>query len=82
MEEILKKIFEDRKYEILYEEENNRTYASISIDKPLNNREKSLIDNEINKDMYQVNIDLGNNGQGVIEIHLKSPLEIALGDNK
>jgi type IV secretory pathway TraG/TraD family ATPase VirD4 len=82
VEEIFKKIFEDRKYEILYEEENNRTYASISIDKPLNNREKSLIDNEINKDMYQVNIDLGNNGQGVIEIHLKSPLEIALGDNK
>ena len=82
VEEIFKKIFEDRKYEILYEEENNRTYASISIDKSLNNREKSLIDNEINKDMYQVNIDLGNNGQGVIEIHLKSPLEIALGDNK
>lgn len=26
--------------------------------------------------MYQVNIDLGNNGKGVIEIHLKSPLEI------
>ena len=38
------------------------------------------IDNEINKDMYQVNIDLGNNGQGVIEIHLKSPLEMIYAD--
>jgi type IV secretion system protein VirD4 len=45
VEKIFKKIFEDRNYEIIYKEENERTYASISINKPLNNREMSLIKN-------------------------------------
>ena len=41
------------------------------------NKVKLLFDdNEINKDMYQVNINLENNGKGVIEIHFKSFLEL------
>ncbi|MEG1312645.1 MAG: hypothetical protein RSD47_11680, partial [Romboutsia sp.] len=68
--------FEDKEYKLEYKEENNRTYASISINQELNNRETLLIKNEINSDIYQVDIDLDDNGKRVIEIHFKSPFEL------
>ncbi|MEG2251084.1 MAG: type IV secretory system conjugative DNA transfer family protein, partial [Bacilli bacterium] len=76
IEELMKKVFEDKEYKLEYKEENNRTYASISINQELNNRETLLIKNEINSDIYQVDIDLDDNGKRVIEIHFKSPFEL------
>ena len=58
-----------------FKENNNRTYASFELSKPLNTKELTFIKGKINKDIYHIEIDNGNNTKSTIEIHLKSPLE-------
>ena len=58
-----------------YKERNTRTYASFELDKPLSNKELAFVKGKVNKEVFHINIDNGNNGNSVIEIHLKNPLE-------
>lgn len=58
-----------------FKENNNRTYASFELSKPLNTKELTFIKGKINKDVFHLEIDNGNNTKSTIEIHLKSPLE-------
>ena len=58
-----------------YKENNNRTYASFEVSEPLSTKETTFIKGKVNKEVYHVEIDTGNNGKSTIEIHLKNPLE-------
>ena len=73
--DIVEKIL--KKYECLleYQEINNKTFASITIDSKISQRDIKMINNKINKDVYVVNIDLNENGKSIVEIHIKNILE-------
>ena len=58
-----------------YKKENNRTYASFTLTKPLEQREQTMLKGRISSNMYHVSIDNGNNSKSIIEVHLKNPLE-------
>ncbi len=57
-----------------FKENNNRTYASFELSMPLNTKELTFIKGKINKEVYHLEIDNGNNTKSTIEIHLKNPL--------
>lgn len=58
-----------------FKENNNRTYAIFELSKPLNTKELTFIKGKINKEVFHLEIDNGNNTKSTIEIHLKNPLE-------
>lgn len=58
-----------------FKENNNRTYASFELSKPLNTKELTFIKGKINKEVFHLEIDNGNNTKSTIGIHLKNPLE-------
>ena len=58
-----------------YKKENNRTYASFTLTKPLEQREQTMLKGRISSNMYHDSIDNGNNSKFIIEVHLKNPLE-------
>lgn len=58
-----------------FKENNNRTYASFELSKPLNTKELTFIKGKINKEVFHLEIDNGNDTKSTIEIHLKNPLE-------
>ncbi len=58
-----------------FKENNNRIYASFELSKPLNTKELTFIKGKINKEVFHLEIDNGNNTKSTIEIHLKNPLE-------
>lgn len=58
-----------------YKENNNRTYASFELSKPLSVKDSTFIKSKINNEVFHLEIDNGNNSKTTIEIHLKSPLE-------
>ena len=58
-----------------FKENNNRTYASFELSKPLNTKELTFIKGKISKEVFHLEIDNGNNTKSTIEIHLKNPLE-------
>lgn len=72
---IVKDLLKDKLSLFEYKENNNRTYASFEIKEPLNTKEQIFLNGKINKEVFHVEIDNGNNGISTIEIHLKSPLE-------
>ncbi len=57
-----------------FRENNNRIYASFELSKPLTTKELTFIKGKINKEVYHLEIDNGNNTKSTIEIHLKNPL--------
>ena len=58
-----------------FKENNNRTFASFELKKPLNTKESIFLKGKINKEVYHLEIDNGDNTKSTIEIHLKNPLE-------
>ena len=58
-----------------YKENNNRTYASFELSKPLSVKDSTFIKSKINNEVFHLEIDNSNNSKTTIEIHLKSPLE-------
>ena len=58
-----------------FKENNNRTFASFELKEPLNTKESIFLKGKINKEVYHLEIDNGNNTKSTIEIHLKNPLE-------
>ena len=54
---------------------NNRTFASFELKEPLNTKESIFLKGKIDKEVYHLEIDNGNNTKSTIEIHLKNPLE-------
>ena len=58
-----------------FKENNNRTFASFELKEPLNTKESIFLKCKINKEVYHLEIDNGNNTKSTIEIHLKNPLE-------
>lgn len=49
-----------------YKENNNRTYASFEVSEPLSTKETTFIKGKVNKEVYHVEIDTGNNGKSTI----------------
>lgn len=45
------------------------------MDKLINTKELTFIKGKINKEVFHLEIDNGNNTKSTIEIHLKNPLE-------
>ena len=77
LEQIVKLVQEQLKDKITlfeFKENNNRTYASFELSNPLNTKELTFIKGKINKEVYHLEIDNGNNTKSTIEIHLKNPL--------
>ena len=58
-----------------FKENNNRTFASFELKEPLNTKESIFLKCKINKEVYHLEIDNGNNTKSTIEIHLKNSLE-------
>jgi len=58
-----------------FKENNNRTFASFELKEPLSTKESIFLKGKINKEVYHLEIDNGNNTKSTIEIHLKNPLE-------
>ena len=58
-----------------FKENNNRTFASFELKEPLNTKESIFLKGKIDKEVYHLEIDNGNNTKSTIEIHLKNPLE-------
>ena len=58
-----------------FKENNNRTFASFELKEPLNTKESIFLKCKINKEVYYLEIDNGNNTKSTIEIHLKNSLE-------
>lgn len=58
-----------------FKENNNRTFASFELKKPLSTKESIFLKGKINKEVYHLEIDNGNNTKSTIAIHLKNPLE-------
>ena len=73
--EIVQEQLKDKISLFEFKENNNRTYASFELSKPLNTKELTFIKGKINKEVYHIEIDNGNNTKSTIEIHLKNPLE-------
>ena len=61
-----------------FKENNNRTYASFELNKPLNIKELTFIKGKVNRELYHLEIDNGNETKSTIEVHLKNPLEQSL----
>lgn len=73
--DIINELLKDKIRLFEYKERNTRTHASFELDKPLSNKELSFVKGKVNKEVFHINIDNGNNSSSVIEIHLKNPLE-------
>ena len=73
--DIINELLKDKIRLFEYKERNTRTYASFELDKPLSNKELAFVKGKVNKEVFHINIDNGNNSSSVIEIHLKNPLE-------
>ena len=58
-----------------FKENNNRTFASFELKEPLSTKESIFLKEKINKEVYHLEINNGNNTKSIIEIHLKNPLE-------
>ena len=58
-----------------FKENNNLTFASFELKEPLSTKESIFLKVKINKEVYHLEIDNGNNTKSTIEIHLKNPLE-------
>ena len=58
-----------------FKENNNRTFASFELKEPLSTKESIFLKGKINKEVYHLEIDNGDNTKSTIEIHLKNPLE-------
>jgi hypothetical protein len=74
--EIVKNIVKEKLKLFEYKENNFRTYASFEISDKLSPKEKSLINARVNKEVFNIIINNGDetNSNTIIEIHLKSPL--------
>lgn len=58
-----------------FRENNNRAFASFELKEPLSAKKSIFLKGKINKEVYRLEIDNGNNTKSTIEIHLKNPLE-------
>ena len=65
-----------------YKEKNNRTYASITASRSLTTIEKTQIKAQIDSNFYHIEIDEGENGKNIIEVHLKNPFNLELDIEK
>lgn len=73
--EVVQEQLKDKILLMEYKENNNRTFASFELSKPLSTKELTFIKGKINKEVFHLEIDNGNSTKSTIEIHLKSPLE-------
>jgi len=72
--EIIQNLLKDKIRLFGYKENNNRTFASFETEK-LTTKEVTFIKGKVNKKVFHLEIDNGNNTKSTIEIHLKNPLE-------
>ena len=70
----VKEIIKDNIINFEYKTKNNRTFSVISLNKDINDMEKSLIKGQLNN-IYHIEISNNVDGKNVIEIHLKTPLD-------
>lgn len=71
----VKEIIKDNIINFEYKTKNNRTFSVISLNKDINDMEKSLIKGQLNNNIYHIEISNNVDGKNVIEIHLKTPLD-------
>lgn len=71
----IKDIIKDSVINFEYKTQNNRTYSVISLNKDISDMEKSLINGQLDNNVYHVEISNNQDGKNIIEIHLKNTLE-------
>lgn len=71
----VKDIIKDSVINFEYKTQNNRTYSVISLNKDISDMEKSLINGQLDNNVYHVEISNNQDGKNIIEIHLKNTLE-------
>ena len=73
--EVIQDLLKDKIDLFEYKENNNRTFASFEIKDKLTTKELTFIKGKVNKEVFHLEIDNGNNTKSTIEIHLKNLLE-------
>lgn len=73
--EVIQDLLKDKITLFEYKQNNNRTFASFELKENLNTKELTFIKGKVNKEIFHVEIDNGNNSKSTIEIHLKNPLD-------
>ncbi|MBQ9012355.1 MAG: type IV secretory system conjugative DNA transfer family protein, partial [Bacilli bacterium] len=73
--EVIQDLLKDKIKLFEYKENNNRTFANFEIKEKLTTKELTFIKGKVNKEVFHLEIDNGNNTKSTIEIHLKNPLE-------
>ena len=73
--EVIQNLLKDKINLFEYKENNNRTFASFELKEKLTTKELTFIKGKVNKEVFHIEIDNGNNTKSTIEIHLKNPLE-------
>ena len=71
----VKDIIKDSVINFEYKTQNNRTYSVISLNKDISDMEKSLINGQLDNNVYHVEISNNQDEKNIIEIHLKNTLE-------
>ena len=71
----VKDIIKDSVINFEYKTQNNRTYSVISLNKDISDMEKSLINGQLDNNVYHVEISNNQDGKNIIEIHLRNTLE-------
>lgn len=71
----VKDIIKDSVINFEYKTQNNRTYSVISLNKDISDMEKSLINGQLDNNVYHVEISNNQDLKNIIEIHLKNTLE-------
>lgn len=80
--EIIQNILEKDNLNYEYKQINNKTYSVVSINKEITEVEKSMINGQLDDNIYHIEIDNNSDGKNIIEIHLKNiySLEHKLGE--
>ena len=73
--EVIQDLLKDKISLFEYKENNNRTLANFEIKNKLTTKEFIFIKGKVNKEVFHLEIDNGNNTKFTIEIHLKNPLK-------
>ena len=68
----VKDIIKDNIINFEYKTQNNRIYFAVIINKDITDKEKSLIDGQLDNNIYHIEISNNQDGKNVIEIHLKN----------
>ena len=78
----VKDIIKDNIINFEYKTQNNRTYSVVSINNDITDMEKSLINGQLDNNIYHIEISNNQDGKNIIEIHLQNLIKNEVEQDK